>query len=350
MTNDLSGGLPDTADLCVVDPPDDDPWFGENHALWLWDDEHHLGVHLYLKTLGHVTSFRQRRETVFAFLPDGSVRWNDQDGPGPDDPRIVRGPNLSCECVEPFRRWRFTYDSTALVTSAAAMRDELLRVEPPVALAFDLEVTIAAPPWTLGTFTRGDQLEWARQFFGGSRYEQLVRATGTIRTAEGTHSLSAAGMRTHRVGRRNTGTFPGHTWLTALFPSGRAFGLQKFCGADGVALYQEAWVGDERGVRHAAEVVQAPLFSQRLPGEPLPVVLESDLGRSSIAGTLVATNFVTAKAPDPQKFCPGIDRRHPGNRFMSQGLARYDWDGEAGAGMVERSLRFEGRPSAAPEI
>jgi hypothetical protein len=343
MTNsaiDLSGGLADEADLCVVTPPDDDPYFGENHALWLWDEERSLGLHLYLKTIGHVTSFSQRRETIYAFMPDGSVRTSDQDGPGPTDPRVVKGPNLVCTCIEPFRHWQFRYDCTARVTTASEMQGPPLAIEPPLALSFDIDVRTEAPPWMLGTYSTGDSVEWARQFFGDARYEQLISATGTIRTEAGEHDISAVGMRTHRIGRRNTGSFPGHTWLTGLFPGGRSFGLQKFCGADGVGLWQEAWVSHD-GERHPAQIVEAPLFSQRLPGEELIVELDSDLGRSSIRGVLRATNFVTSKQPDPQKFCPGIDRSNPASRIMSQGLAHYEWDGEIGAGHVERSMRVE---------
>lgn len=340
MSKDLSGGLPADDDLCVLEPPggNADPYFGENHALWLWDDEREIGLHLYLKTLGHVTSYRQRRETVFAFLPGGVVLTNDQDGPGPTDRSIVRGPNLECTCVEPFRTWRFRYDSTARATSAAEMRTDLLRVEPPGALRFDLEVEMAAPPWMLGTYSEGEQAEWASQFFGGRRYEQLATATGTVQTAAGEHRIDAVAMRTHRVGHRNTGSFPGHLWATGLFPDGRSFGFQRFCGADGIAQWEEAWVSDG-GERQPASLREAPLFSQHLPGEELVIELESGLGRTSIVGTLTATNFVTSKDPDRQKLCPGMDRRDPSNRVMSQGLARYRWASVAGAGTIERSVR-----------
>jgi hypothetical protein len=340
MTTDLSGGLPPTADHAVLEPPADDPWFGENHAWWIWDDAGGVGVHLYLKTLGHVTSFSQRRETVFAFLPDGSVLTNDQDGPGPTDPALVRGPNLLFRCVEPFRRWELHYDSTAQRTTSAAMRRGRLPIEAPVALAFDLDVTLVAPPWSLGTYSEGESLGWASQFFGGSRYEQLLTAEGTIRTADGDVAIRGTGMRTHRIGTRNTGSFPGHSWSTAWWPDGHSFGLHKFCGADGVALWQEAWVSDG-GPRQPAEVIEAPLLSLDLPGEALPIRLRTASGPVTIDGELRATNFVTSAAPDPQKLCPGVDRDDTGGRVMSQGLARYTWEGVdgAGLGMVERSLR-----------
>jgi hypothetical protein len=350
VTSDLSGGLPDAMDLCVVDPPDDDPFYGENHALWLWDDEHSIGVHTYLKTIGHVTSFRHRRESIFVYLPDGSILTSDEDGPGPTDPAVVRGPNLVLECLEPFRRWRFSYDCTALRSDAERMRVGLLCVEPPEALAFDLEVTMAKPPWMYGTYTTGPSLDWVKQFGtgggpsaqdpAGMRYEQLMTATGTVQTKDGPVEVTGAGMRTHRLGYRNTGTFPGHSWSTALWSDGRGFGFTKMCGADGVSRFEEAWVSDG-GERHAAEIVSCPLFTQKLPGEEFDIELSSALGRASIHGQVTATNFVTLKQPDTQKHCPGADRSDGSNRIMTQALARYLWDGDVGQGMIERSLRVE---------
>jgi hypothetical protein len=333
--------LPADADLCVVDPPDDDPFFGENHALWLWDHSNGIGFHTYLKTLQHLGKFGLRRETINVHLPDAVSLMAEQDGPGPTDRQVARGSNLACKCVDPFQAWRFTYDATAQPSSANEMRSGLLRHLPLTPLAFDLTVTAFAPPWLLGTFSAGDQTEWARSYFGSSRYEQLVSATGSLRTADEEYSINALGMRTHRVGTRSTGTFPGHSWLTAAFPSGRAFGVQRFCRADGVPLWQEAFVQDADGTRHAATPAAMPLVSLQLPGEPLELELISDRGSAVISGTMMAKNFVSCMSADPQRFCWGLDGSEPTNRIMCQGLAEYEWDGERGGGMIERSARVD---------
>jgi hypothetical protein len=336
---DFTGGLPAEAELVTVSPPDDDPYFGENHALWLWDDDHRIGVHLYLKTLQHLGNFRLRRETINVHLPDGTTLMSEQDGPGTVDPRIARGPVLECECVEPFRRWTFRYDATAQPSRAVEMQAGLLRHMPLVPLKFVLDITMAAPPWQLGTFTENDEaMEWGRQFIGTKRYEQLLTATGTITTRDGVLPVTAGGMRTHRVGTRNTGTFPGHTWSTAIFPSGKSFGVQRFCGADGVSQWEEAYVSDGSTIV-AAKVRKIPLFSGALPGERLDITLESSAGTARVHGELMATNFVSSMPLDRQRFCWGVDRSNPDNRIMSQGLARYEWDGEIGSGMSERSVR-----------
>jgi hypothetical protein len=336
-TESLSGGLPGELDLAVVVPPDGDSSFGENHAFWLWDDRRRIGLWVHLRTLGHVTSYRQRRETVFVFLPDGTILTSEADGPGPTMPTLARGPNLECECVEPFRSWRVRYDSTAQATTALELRADLLRTEPREALTFDIDVTTTAPPWLLGTYAEGGLSDFASSMVGGRKYEQFIAGSGSIRSRGVVHRIEGTGLRTHRVGRRDTRGLPGHAWLASQFPDGRSFAFKHFGGADRVTQWQEGWVSDGTE-RHRARVLDAPLFSQRLPGERFTVELESPLGSTSITGELLATNFITQKPPDTQRFCPGIDRSHPRNRAMAQGFARYTWDGSEGTGMVERSL------------
>ncbi len=335
---DLTGGLPEEYDLSVLTPPDDDPWFGENYALWLWDEGRRIGLHFYVKTLGHLGLYHIRRETINVHLADGRVLMSESDGPGTTGPTVVRGANLEARCVEPFRLWRYRFDATAQPTSAEEMREGLLRHKPLVPLAFELEGTMALPPAITGSFIPGDDTERARKFYGTRRYEQFVRASGTIRADGAEYEFAGVGMRTHRIGTRNLTEFPGHTWMMGLFPSNRAFCLQRICGADGVPFWEEGYVSDGERL-YAARSSEMTLCSTELPGEPLVLELESELGKHSIRGTLRATNFTTLFPEDQFRFCWGIDTSEPQSVIMPQGLAAYEWDGEQGAGMIERSVR-----------
>ncbi len=343
---DLTGGMPVEFDLAVLERPADDEWFGENHALWLWDEERKLGIHLYLKTLGHLGLYNLRRETINVHLPDGTVLMSESDGPGAVDPLVPRGANLEMRNLEPFTRWSYRFNATAQPTTAIQMRDDgLLRHSPLVPLAFELEGTMALPPALTGSFAPGEKTEWARQFFGGRRYEQFIRASGTITTADGELPFSGVGMRTHRVGTRNLTTFPGHTWMMGLFPSGRAFCVNRNCGADGVVLWQEGYLSDGETL-HAADAHAMTQCSTELPGETLAVEVESELfGRTTITGTLRATNFTSLLSDDRLRFCWGLDRSRPDTLIMPQGLAVYEWDGELGAGMIERSVPVADLPA-----
>ena len=276
---DLTGGLPVEFDLAVLEPPPDDRWYGENHALWLWDEERSLGIHLYLKTLGHMGLYRLRRETINVHLADGTVLMSETDGPGAVEPRVARGANLEMRCIEPFTRWSYRFDATAQPTSAAQMREGLLRHMPLVPLAFELEGTMALPPALTGSLGLGERTEWAREFFGARRYEQFIRAEGTIRVDGGELPFAGVGMRTHRVGGRNLTDFPGHTWMMGLFPSGRAFCVNRICGGDGVSQWEEGYVSDGSSL-HPAQAGSMTLCSTELPGEALTLEIESDGARA----------------------------------------------------------------------
>lgn len=344
---DLTGGIPNEYDFAVLEAPPDDPWYGENYALWLWDEQRSIGIHLYLKTLAHLGLYRIRRETINVHLPNGTVLMSEVDGPGAVDARRPRGANLELSCIEPFTRWSYRFDATAQPTNAAEMREGLLRHMPLVPLAFELEGKMALPPALTGSFIPGERTEWARQFFGARRYEQFVRAAGTIRTADGELEFSGVGMRTHRVGGRNLTTFPGHTWMMGLFPSGRAFCVQRMCGGDGVVQWEEGYVSDGTALHSARAHAMTPC-STELPGERLTLEIESDaLGSSTISGTLRATNFTTLFSEDRFRFCWGIDTSRSDNLLMPQGLAVYEWDGELGAGMIERSVHVAELPGLA---
>ncbi len=343
-TIDLTGGYPEEWDYSVVVPPDDDPWFGENYALWLWDEENSLGFHFYLKTLGHLGLYHVRRETINVHLPDGTVLMAEADGRGNTDSRIVHGANLQAECVEPFRRWHYRYDATAQPTTASEMREGLLRHLPLVPLGFELEGLMALPPALTGSFIPGEDAERARKFYGTRRYEQFIRGTGAIRANGREYSFSGVGMRTHRIGTRNLTEFPGHTWTMGLFPSNRAFCLNRICGGDGVAFWEEGYVSDGRKLYPARTNGEMTLYSTELAGESLVCELESELGSHSIRGTLRATNFTTLFPEDQFRFCWGIDKSNPRSLIMPQGLAVYELDGEQGAGMIERSVHVDELP------
>jgi hypothetical protein len=246
--------------------------------------------------------------------------------------------------VEPFRHWRYRYDATAQPTTTAEMHEGLLRHKPLVPLAFEFDGRMALPPALTGSFLPGEAAERGREFYGTRRYEQFIRVTGWIKAAGTEYEFSGVGMRTHRVGTRNLTEFPGHTWMMGLFPSNRAFCMQRICDANGIAVWEEGYVSDGERLYPARPGGEMTLCSTQPAGERLVCDVESELGQHAIRGTLRATNYTTLFPEDQFRFCWGIDTSDPRNLIMPQGLAVYEWDGEQGAGMIERSVRVAQLP------
>ncbi len=165
---------------------------------------------------------------------------------------------------------------------------------------------------------------------GGPRYEQLSRATGTVRIGDEAHPFDGGALRVRRQGIRRLGTFRGHAWQSAVFPSGRAFGYITYPSReDGLATYNEGYLFEGDGGLVPAWVVDAPWLRQLQPaGEDVSVVLETAEGRTRIEARSVMSNFMVM----------GGVGSNPDFPVLQQAITHYTWDGESAHGMMERSM------------
>jgi hypothetical protein len=223
-----------------------------------------------------------------------------------------------------------------------------------VSLSIEATATMVVPPWVQGAFWESRE-EWrqtpAAHFHGGFRYEQLLSTELSVEIEGGDSlSLSCLGMRTHRKGTRilgqgpsGTQRFPGHVWMDAVFPSGRAFYVMRPGGADGIASEGgDAWVFQD-DTFYRAEVRHPPLFQPTIRGEEhLSFQLESELGIDEIEGELVANCINTMGVEPPSGWGIDWDTKVPGALALSQGFVRYRWRDEVASNMMERSLPIAG--------
>jgi hypothetical protein len=143
--------------------------------------------------------------------------------------------------------------------------------------------------------------------------------------------IDGGALRIRRQGIRRLGTFRGHAWQSALFPSGRGFGYIVYPPReDGLATYNEGYLFEGEGELVPAHVVDAPWLRRLQPkGEDVSVVLETVNGKTRIEGTSIMSNF---------RVMGGVGA-NPDFPVLQQALVRYSWDGETANGMMERSTR-----------
>lgn len=337
---DLTGGLPDDREETFSSRPED-PEMRDSMSFWVSDDRGAVG----LPRVGieaYAGNWDSHDYQVNVAFPDGRVYRLRETGKswapeGPEGKPTVLGTGpLHFRCVEPFRTWTMSYAGEAIETST----DALVRASgegPRVPIEFDVEAHMAAPPWIQGALSgeAADKLKTAVEggFMGGPRYEQLFRATGSVRVGGQRHDFSGTGLRIRRQGVRKLEGFWGHCWQSALFPSGRGFGYIAYPPRpDGTPSYNEGYVFTGDGPLVPARVVQAPWLGRiRALGEDVPVVLDADgLGRVRIEGETVVSTFDLMLRKEMPNF-PGL----------YQGGARYHWDGEETFGMIERSSPME---------
>jgi hypothetical protein len=166
---------------------------------------------------------------------------------------------------------------------------------------------------------------------GGPRIEQLCRISGTLRVGDEEYPINGGGLRIRRQGVRRLATFRGHCWQSAVFPSGRAFGLCLYPPRDDdKPTFNEGFIFEGDGALIPALVTDAPWLRRLEPkGQDVSVTLETEKGTTTIHGeTLLSTFHVM----NPQL---GADVSTGFN--LQQAVVRYTWDGESANGMIERS-------------
>jgi hypothetical protein len=351
---DLTGGYDVSFEYHFPECPA--PGVRESSNMWVFDDRGAVGLPRFaLECVSPgSTGFSEHYDgaerpwglpDVFLNLafPDGRayrVRDEAKKHPtlGPDGRHSILGAGpLEFRCIEPFSLWTTSFRGSAVQTSASAMIAGDYQ-GPRVELEFDIEATMAVPPWTMGSlFTEAEDAEafaTGLNYIQGSetnsfRYEQLFRAKGTLRVGAEEHTFIGTGLRIRRQGGRTTAGFWGHSWQSALFPSGKAFGCMVWPPrSDGVPSFNEGWIFNGDGGLIPARVVQAPWLTKLQPplGQDVTVVLESERGMTTIEGETVLTTFDVSVRP-----------QNPDFPVLEEAGVRYRWDGEETYGMIERS-------------
>jgi hypothetical protein len=334
MTIDLTGGLDRSREYVFPECP---PTKGMRDAVNMWVADDRGEVELPRFAVEALAPGWDNHELqVNVGFPDGRVyrlRGAHPAHPatGPDGEASVFGAGpLQFRLVAPFTTWTATFRGQATETSTKA----LIAGDsggPLVDLEFEVDATMAVPPWIQGTlFPEAAEMlatSVEGKLMGGPRYEQLFRATGAVRVRSEEHTFSGSGLRIRRQGIRDVAEFWGHAWQSALFPSGRAFGYIAYPPRpDGSESYNEGYLFDGDGDLIPAKVRKAPWLSRLTErGEDVSLELETAAGIARIEAETVVSTYELGVPEYPQ---------FP---VLFQGTARYRWDGEETYGMLERS-------------
>ena len=340
MAVDLTGGLSEDREFVFGEQPAD-PEMRESVNAWIWDNGDSVGF----PRIG-VEAVADQWEThdiqINVVTADGTnfnsfAAGKVHDPLGSDGrPRILGSGPLSFELIEPYRHWKMRIDGPVFQTTTA----QQIAGGPPdpgneVLVQAEIDIRAAAPPWDNGGLLAEARRVLDEQDEGGlmglPRFEQLSRATGTVRVGDTEYRIDGGALRIRRAGIRRLGTFRGHSWQSALFPDGRGFGYITYpLREDGLPTYNEGYVFDGDGPLQPATVVEAPWLRRLIPaGEAVPLVLETASGTVRIEGTSILSNFMVM----------GGVGANPDWPVLQQAIVRYTWDGQTSNGMMERSTR-----------
>jgi len=336
MTMDLTGGLDPVREYVFANRPDD-PEMRDAVNVWIESDDGAFGMRIGIEAVaatweahdiwldiafadGRVISFRESHKAHPALDENGLATIR---GAGP----------LAFQCRVPFQRWTASFRGLAPETTAAHLAQGLLVNSPGlVDVVFDLDLTMAAPPWVPGTLSAEARaiLSGKQGDFVSPRYEQLFCVQGSMRVGDDVFDVTGSGLRIRRQGIRRLEGFWGHCWQSAVFPSGKAFGYNCYPPkVDGEPTYNEGYIFDGRGVLQPARAVVIPWLERlHTAGDDVSCVLETAAGTVAIAGT----TFINTRSVNK-----GSAVLPPDFPIVQQAHARFRWDGEESCGMTERS-------------
>jgi hypothetical protein len=345
MTVDLTGGIDPSREYVLAQRPQN-PEMRDSVSFWVIDDRGEIGLpRIGIEAVG--ANWDAHDVQVNVAFPDGRVYRLRTNGPslpaeGPDGRATVLGAGgLVFRCIEPFDKWTMSYDGPAVQTSSADLvagnKDG-----PLVDISFHVEAKMVVPPWVQGALQpdAGAQLRTSVEgdLMGGPRYEQLFTATGEFRAAGAQRGFTGSGLRIRRTGVRKLAGFWGHCWQSAVFPSGRAFGYIAYPPRPGGRpTFNEGFIFTGDGGLIPARAVQSPWLTRLQPlKEDVSLMLETADGVVEIAGeTVFSTHDIHHN--DDMYSMHALKQEMPSFPALQQAGVRYEWDGEATYGMLERS-------------
>ncbi len=339
MTEDeWRGGLAPHYDFMLPGPPDD-PAMRESVSIWLLEENGAFALpRVGIEAVG--ASWDSHRLDMNAAFPGGRVLV-ETGGTYPShsplaadgSPRVLGSGPLRFEVIEPYRRWRISYDGTPVETTSAAMAKGAVDRSRKTPLAFSAEIEMVTPCWVqdntperlVGKSAR--EMDDARSMGLGYRMEHQFRGTGTLTLDGETREFTAVGNRIHRQSVRPLDGFRGHVWQAAVFPDGRAFGYIAYPPAEDGSTYNEGYVFIDGTMRPATATAMPWLDAAALTseGQVNSFELAWDGGSARIAGKGMLNTFKVMGEGEMAGFA------------LNQGAARYTWDGQEAIGMIERS-------------
>ncbi len=337
MTEDeWRGGLAAHYDYMLPGKPDD-PAMRESASIWLFEENGAFSLpRVGIEGIG--ASWDNHRIDMNCVLAGGRVLLamgeNGQShSPIAADgkPRILGSGGLRFECLDPYHKWRISYDGNPVDTATADMI--ALKVDPSrrAPLQWQVEIEMVTPCWVQdytperlqGMSER--EMDDARSMGLGYRMEHQFRGEGEITVDGRSQPFRCTGNRIHRQSVRPLDGFRGHVWQAAVFPDGRAFAFIAYPpGPDG-STYNEGYVYQD-GTMYPATASLIPwLDAMVAEGEDMSLELTSELGTTRIGGLGCLNTFKAGISE-----MPGF--------VLNQGSARYTWDDQSAYGMVERSV------------
>jgi hypothetical protein len=304
------------------------PLWSENYLSYVWSPANEVGIYVHLcRRAGPIEVWD---EQVIIALPGDRYLLAKAFAEGVID----HGPSVAgihFRCDEPYKQWTKRFRGGARLLTGDQYRSGPLTDGAHIAVEWETTWTAFSPPFDFGTGTL-DQ-SWAV-----GHYEQHHHVAGMLRFLDERYDITGTGMRDHSWGARDYQEIGTTTWLHAQFPdSGRWLMAVLVTGVPPKPRFEFAVVGDGSAatVANAAGMPEATVLEDGSAAYTLTLTHE-DGTRSTVKATVL--NALRAALVGPSEIALGTLAAPEANHHYIDAFTRYDWDGDTGYGITERSI------------
>lgn len=222
----------------VIRVPDGVDGWSENLFFLPYDFEKNIGVAMHRGRSREDPRFW--REFTNIYLPDGKLLTAKAFGRCSDTDTKNSAQGLTFECVEPFKRWRATFDGMMRMTSVEEPLPGPIIEGPWVQTQYEFEFTcMFDTPWQAHTTPKAPGGAFSGT--GSFHYEHVCISTGTVTIDGETTKLSCRGFRDHTRGIRKFAARSGHTLTSCSFDDGLIAGFYQERALDGTPNFNQGF-------------------------------------------------------------------------------------------------------------
>jgi hypothetical protein len=309
--------------------PSDAPLWCENYLSQAYCADAGIGVYFHLC---HSPRERLWEQEFVVYLPDDRFLVANAVSQGVVDNGIYTS-NISFHCDEPFEQWAKRYVGGARLVGGDELRAGPLTDGAHVPVEFEMATTAMGPPFE---FENMPSEIWATR-----HYEQHHDVVGSLKYGDEKIDFSGTGLREHSWGPRDYKLFGNTVWLHGQFPrSGRTFMVVHVPGVPPAQPFVYALIGDRTGVQRATVSGALPTAASVEEAEQgeYTLQLESPSGTAVISGQIISAARMAFRGANGISL--GSHRGPDINHVYVEAQTRYEWDGETGYGLSERSLQM----------
>jgi hypothetical protein len=193
----------------------------------------------------------------------------------------------------------------------------------------EIDTIAFSPPYDFGS-------ETLDQPWGHGHYEQHYTTTGRLRFGDQEYDLTGTGMRDHSWGPRDWKLIGNTTWLHGQFPqSGRSFMAVEVTGVPPAQPFRYAVVCTENTVEPVTIEVYPEAKTVEMSYQGYELKLHSSRGLETIRCEILAP--IRMSFLGESEIAMGAHKPPIANHDYVEALSRFDWEGETGYGLSERT-------------